>query len=227
VRTRRAICAVLAVVVVAGCSDDNEAAPASSTTAVTVPAVPYSLAISASVANEMVTVDGTSNLPDETQVSVRGTLAILDQFDSRESPGYPDVGGNEATVMAGKFRVTFPLDFSDITALAETARLSDETSPPIFNFDEDVAVCATASNGKTLQGEWMQPESVRKVLGDFGAALRESPGAEQLGTALPGGPAWALSAETTAPFESSAARQRIREAQSFGPIQVLPLKSFC
>ena len=145
------------------------------------------------------TVNGTTNLPDETKIRVKGTLAVLDQFDPREEPGYPSVGEGGAIVMDGTVRGTFALDLSDIMVLAETSRVSDKTSPPNGAFDEDVVVCALVSTGKTLQGEWAQPLAVRKILGDFGEAMRESPGVERIGTALPDGPAWAISAEAMAP----------------------------
>src|SRR5437879_1351527 len=78
-RRTKMVATALVTMAIAGCSSDDSSSNA--------PSVSYAMSATASTAGETVSVDGTTNLPDDTTLSLSGILGTRDQ--GRVDPGSP------------------------------------------------------------------------------------------------------------------------------------------
>jgi hypothetical protein len=192
------------VLVVAGCGGSTSEPASRTTPDVEVvdeataepssPTTPYTVDLEVEVLDEAtVRVDGTTNLPDNSLITVVGSRVF--RFESESDMRATNVADEEVTVSDGSFSTTLSLDESNL--------LIGLDLDPIGVISSDVDVCAEFRTGEDIvNGEQRQPDAgVVATVGTYGEALRDSPQVKVFGSATDNPANW-LEVHVTVPLSS-------------------------
>lgn len=176
----RAVTLAAALVVASACSDSGDSdRPTTSTAAessATAPEGGYRLDLEATIAGETADVEGTTNLPTGTVVTVGAARSFRGEGEADSQTS--SLGSTDVNVMNGGFSVELPLD--DESLLVPLG--PDSAGVVIDIVSPVVLVCAQVLTGKGVDGLPRQPVAeVSAALGDNGEQLARSPGASVFG----------------------------------------------
>ena len=135
-------------------------------------AEPFTLAVTPTPKFDTVSVNGTSNLPDGTIVTVQLSRNVT--FEGEDARSF-HAGGEGVPVRAGKFRADIDLD----ERLMTSSVIDQSSFGPLETISDTVSVCAQVRPNK--ENETHQPEHVQQALGDNGANLASSPQTKKFG----------------------------------------------
>ncbi len=180
--------------------------------------VVYKVNVGATALLTYVTVKGTTNLPDQTLVTLTLSRPIVMGGETSVRESW--MQDTSAKVKKKKFSATMHTD-----EMSLLTGISASTGEYIEKVGNSLTVCATVSTGKDFHGKYAQTDKkVRKALGNNGEKLKSSPNAQLLGSATKH-PSTNLEAIVDVPHESPILSGI--EYQQNHPVESVHLDGFC
>lgn len=180
--------------------------------------------VTASVAGEHIQVGGTTNLPDDTILTLSAERGFEQTHDAERVDFLGLNGPTQADVPvhAGHFSGELSAQEHALSAI-----MQGDPGGPVATVDPDADVCEVLYTGRdeAVNGPWRQPSQVRADLGTYGRFLRGSPGVGTFGS-LTKHPSLYILATTRVPLDPSALVSALAAQQTLTP-QVAALPNLC
>lgn len=169
-------------------------------------------------------VDGTTNLPDGSVLTINAERAFKQTHEDERIDflGQNGPSADQAFVHEGQFSVKVSSVEQDLPDLVR-----DDPGGPVATLDPDADVCVIFYTGRdsAVNGPWRQNSRVRADLGDFGSYLHGSPSVGVFGS-LTKSPSLYILVSQRVPLDASALLSKLAAQQTLTP-QLAPLPDVC